>query len=190
VVSGGILFQTKWQCKTMDLRLYQLRTQPLEQMLPRLLEKLYSAGDRVLVLVSSAERAAVLDRQLWTFSTASFLPHTLIDDPMAAEASIWLATQLPNTDVSSPASSPLSTSKAANLLVLADGQELSQQLDAVRAAGFDQVVIIFDHDQADQLDQQTSAYGKLGLNPKIFVQQLNSTWVEGANPAAVNETVG
>jgi DNA polymerase-3 subunit chi len=170
----------------MDLRLYQLRTQPLEQMLPRLLEKLYSAGDRVLVLVSSAERAAVLDRQLWTFSTASFLPHTLIDDPMAAEASIWLATQLPNTD----ASSPLSTSKAANLLVLADGQELSQQLDAVRAAGFDQVVIIFDHDQADQLDQQTSAYGKLGLNPKIFAQQLNSTWVEGANPAAVNETVG
>jgi DNA polymerase-3 subunit chi len=174
----------------MDLRLYQLRTQPLEQMLPRLLEKLYSAGDRVLVLVSSAERAAVLDRQLWTFSTASFLPHTLIDDPMAAEASIWLATQLPNTDVSSPASSPLSTSKAANLLVLADGQELSQQLDAVRAAGFDQVVIIFDHDQADQLDQQTSAYGKLGLKPKIFVQQLNSTWVEGANPAVVNETVG
>jgi DNA polymerase IIIc chi subunit len=162
----------------MDLRLYQLRTQPLEQMLPRLLEKLYSAGDRVLVLVSSAERAAVLDRQLWTFSTASFLPHTLIDDPMAAEASIWLATQLPNTDVSSPASSPLSTSKAANLLVLADGQELSQQLDAVRAAGFDRVVEILDYEQLDHMDNKLLNYNALNLNPKVFLQQSNGTWMQ------------
>ncbi len=162
----------------MDLRLYQLRTQPLEQMLPRLLEKLYSAGDRVLVLVSSAERAAVLDRQLWTFSTASFLPHTLIDDPMAAEASIWLATQLPNTDASSPASSPLSTSKAANLLVLADGQELSQQLDAVRAAGFDRVVEILDYEQLEHMDNKILNYNALDLNPKVFLQQSNGTWMQ------------
>jgi DNA polymerase IIIc chi subunit len=163
----------------MDLRLYQLRTQPLEQMLPRLLEKLYSAGDRVLVLVSSAERAAVLDRQLWTFSTASFLPHTLIDDPMAAEASIWLATHLlPNTDVSSPASSPLSTSKAANLLVLADGQELSQQLDAVRAAGFDRVVEILDYEQLERMDNKILNYNALDLNPKVFLQQSNGTWMQ------------
>ena len=158
----------------MDLRLYQLRTQPLEQMLPRLLEKLYSAGDRVLVLVSSTERAAVLDRQLWTFSTASFLPHTLIDDPMAAEASIWLATQLPNTDVSSP----LSTFKAANLLVLADGQELSQQLDAVRAAGFDRVVEILDYEQLDHMNNKLLNYNALNLNPKVFLQQSNGAWMQ------------
>lgn len=153
----------------MDLRLYQLRTQPLEQMLPRLLEKLYSAGDGALVLVNSAERAAVLDRQLWTFSTASFLPHALIDDPMATEASILLATQLP-TDLSSP--------KAATLLVLADGQELSQQLDAVRAAGYDRVVEILDYDHLENLESKISNYKALGLNPKVFLQQSNGTWVQ------------
>lgn len=161
----------------MDLRLYQLRTQPLEQMLPRLLEKLSSAGDRALVLVNSAERAAVLDRQLWTFSTASFLPHALIDDPMATEASIWLATQLP-TDLSSPASSPLSSPKAAKLLVLTDGQELSQQLDAVRAAGYDRVVEILDYEQLENLDGKISNYKAIGLNPKVFLQQSNGTWVQ------------
>lgn len=153
----------------MDLRLYQLRTQPLEQMLPRLLEKLYSAGDGALVLVNSAERAAVLDRQLWTFSTASFLPHALIDDPMAMEAPIWLATQLP-TDLSSP--------KAATLLVLADGQELSQQLDAVRAAGYDRVVEILDYEQLENLESKISNYKAIGLNPKVFLQQSNGTWVQ------------
>jgi DNA polymerase-3 subunit chi len=142
-------------------------------MLPRLLEKLSSAGDRALVLVNSAERAAVLDRQLWTFSTASFLPHTLIDDPMATEASIWLATQLP-TDLSSP----LSTSKAATLLVLADGQELSQQLDAVRAAGYDRVVEILDYEQLENLESKISNYKAIGLNPKVFLQQSNGTWVQ------------
>ena len=153
----------------MDLRLYQLRTQPLEQMLPRLLEKLSSAGDRALVLVNSAERAAVLDRQLWTFSTASFLPHALIDDPMAMEAPIWLATQL-TTDFSSP--------KAAKLLVLADGQELSQQLDAVRAAGYDRVVEILDYEQLENLESKISNYKAIGLNPKVFLQQSNGTWVQ------------
>lgn len=153
----------------MDLRLYQLRTQPLEQMLPRLLEKLSSAGDRALVLVNSAERAAVLDRQLWTFSTASFLPHALIDDPMAMEAPIWLATQL-TTDLSSP--------KAAKLLVLADGQELNQQLDAVRAAGYDRVVEILDYEQLENLDGKISNYKAIGLNPKVFLQQSNGTWVQ------------
>ncbi len=153
----------------MDLRLYQLRTQPLDQMLPRLLEKLYSAGDGALVLVNSAERAVVLDRQLWTFSTASFLPHALIDDPMATEAPILLATQLP-TDLSSP--------KAAKLLVLADGQELSQQLDAVRAAGYNQVVEILDYEHLENLESKISNYKALGLNPKVFLQQSNGTWVQ------------
>ncbi|MBM3602996.1 MAG: DNA polymerase III subunit chi [Alphaproteobacteria bacterium] len=149
----------------MDIRLYQLRTQPLEQMLPRLLDKVYGAGDKAVVLVNSSERAAVLDRQLWTFSTASFLPHALIDDPMAMEAPILLTTQLANP-------------QAAALLVVADGQALLPQMAAARETGFTQVVEILEHEQAEHLQNKVQEYNDLNLNPKVFVQQLNGTWLQ------------
>jgi DNA polymerase-3 subunit chi len=43
----------------------------------RVVESLYLDGKRVVVFVSDASRAAVLDAYLWTFSQPSFVPHAL-----------------------------------------------------------------------------------------------------------------
>jgi DNA polymerase III subunit chi len=45
----------------------------------RIVEGLYLAGQRVVVFVADAKRAAILDDYLWTFSQPSFVPHCLWD---------------------------------------------------------------------------------------------------------------
>ena len=54
---------------------YHLQRQPLEAVLPRLLERTRARGWRALVKASSPERLAALDDYLWSFADESFLAH-------------------------------------------------------------------------------------------------------------------
>lgn len=54
---------------------YHLQRQPLEAVLPRLLDLARGRGWRALVRVGSPERLASLDDHLWTFADESFLAH-------------------------------------------------------------------------------------------------------------------
>ena len=63
-----------------EVLFYHLENQPLERVLPVLLERTLERGWRAVVETSSAERAAALDALLWTFRDDSFLPHGLGGD--------------------------------------------------------------------------------------------------------------
>jgi DNA polymerase III subunit chi len=54
---------------------YHLQGEVLEIALPRLLEKVYGQGHRVLVRVGSDDRVKQLDESFWTFKDNSFVPH-------------------------------------------------------------------------------------------------------------------
>src|SRR3546814_16851057 len=56
---------------------YHLTRTPVESVLPRLLEKVVSGGERALVVAGDAGLLARLDEQLWRPEPASFLPHGL-----------------------------------------------------------------------------------------------------------------
>jgi len=58
-----------------EILIYQLQRQPLERVLPALIEKSLERGWRVIVQAASEERVEALDAQLWTFRDDSFLPH-------------------------------------------------------------------------------------------------------------------
>jgi DNA polymerase III subunit chi len=58
-----------------EVLFYHLQDQPIEKVLPGLLERSLSRGWRVVVQASSDERVDALDAHLWTFSDDSFLPH-------------------------------------------------------------------------------------------------------------------
>jgi DNA polymerase-3 subunit chi len=73
-----------------EVGFYHLRTTPLERALPRLLERAFADGHRVVVLAGSAERVAHLDGLLWTYNEASFLPHGSARDGNAARQPIFL----------------------------------------------------------------------------------------------------
>ncbi len=113
-----------------ELGFYHLTRSGLDEALPRLLEKIRSAGHRVVVRPADAERLDQLDRLLWTFRNDSFLPHGTRHDGHAAAQPIWLTT---GTDVPNDAT----------VLVLVDGAE------AADAAGFERVLELFDGRDAD-----------------------------------------
>jgi DNA polymerase-3 subunit chi len=69
---------------------YHLQTQPVETVLPVLLEKSYERGWRVIVQTSSEERVDALDAHLWTFREDSFLPHGTSREPTAADQPVLL----------------------------------------------------------------------------------------------------
>jgi DNA polymerase-3 subunit chi len=58
-----------------EVLFYQLDRQPLERVLPSLLERTLERGWRAVVQAGSSERMQALDTELWIYDEASFLPH-------------------------------------------------------------------------------------------------------------------
>jgi len=74
-----------------DIAFYHLQRSPLEQALPRLLEKTLAAGKRAVVLAGSEERVESLATTLWTYHQDSWLPHGTAKDGEAQHQPIWLS---------------------------------------------------------------------------------------------------
>ena len=75
-----------------DVLFYHLETQPLERVIPVLLEKTLERGWRAVVEVGSSERAELLDRALWTYRDDAFLPHGLAGGEFDADQPVLLTT--------------------------------------------------------------------------------------------------
>jgi DNA polymerase III subunit chi len=73
-----------------EMLFYQLRRQPIERVLPALLEKSLERGWRAVVHAPGEERLDALDAHLWTFRDESFLPHGTWRDTQAHEQPILL----------------------------------------------------------------------------------------------------
>ena len=78
--------------------------------MPRLLERAYSEGHRVVVRAGSPERVEYLNTALWTYGEASFLPHGSARDGNPAAQPIWLTHRNENPN-------------GASMIVLVDGLE-------------------------------------------------------------------
>lgn len=83
----------------MEISVY-LTLGPLEQIVPRLLEKVYAVGERCLMRVSTPPDVALWDKLLWTYGQKSFLPHSSGDDPDADQQPIWITCDADNPNAS------------------------------------------------------------------------------------------
>lgn len=75
-----------------EVLFYHLERQPLEHVLPALVEKTLERGWRAVVQAGSDERVEALDTLLWTYKDESFLPHGTKRDGRAAEQPVYLTT--------------------------------------------------------------------------------------------------
>jgi DNA polymerase-3 subunit chi len=73
-----------------EVHFYHLTRTPLEHALPRLLEKALGAGYRVVVKAAPEAELERLNRLLWTYDPASFLPHGSAKDGWEREQPIFL----------------------------------------------------------------------------------------------------
>lgn len=73
-----------------EVLFYHLERQPLEKVLPQLLEKALERGWRACVQAGSEERVEALSSALWTWREESFLPHGTARDGNPDLQPIWL----------------------------------------------------------------------------------------------------
>src|SRR6266849_6625795 len=104
-----------------EIVFYQLQRQPLERVLPTLIEKSLERGWRVVVQAASEERVEALDAQLWIFRDDSFLPHGTWREAEASEQPILLTLDGDNPN-------------GAAVRFLIDGAPMPADADAVEAA--------------------------------------------------------
>ncbi len=69
---------------------YHLERQPLEAVLPVLVEKTLSRGWRASLRFSTPERMDAIDSVLWTYRDDAFLPHSTARDGRAARQPVLL----------------------------------------------------------------------------------------------------
>jgi DNA polymerase-3 subunit chi len=109
-----------------EVLFYHLQRQPLEAVLPTLLEKSLERGWRAVVQTASDERLVALDDHLWTFREESFLPHGTDREPHAANQPVVLTTGTANPN-------------GASVRFLVEGAEIPDD-----AASYARLVILFD----------------------------------------------
>jgi DNA polymerase-3 subunit chi len=114
-----------------ELLFYHLQRQPIERVLPALLEKSLERGWRVVVQAASEERIEALDAHLWTFRDDSFLPHGTWREAEAAQQPILLTVNDDNPN-------------EAAVRFLIDGVPVPPD-----AASYQRIVLLFDGDDPD-----------------------------------------
>ncbi len=124
-----------------DMLFYHLQHQPLEKVLPALLEKSLERGWRVAVQASE-ERVEALDAHLWTYRDDSFLPHGTWRDPGTSDQPIVLTVSDDNPN-------------RASVRFLLDGATVPAD-----AAAYERIVLVFDGDDPDAVAAARSHWGE------------------------------
>jgi DNA polymerase-3 subunit chi len=132
-----------------EVLFYHLQEQPIEKVLPNLLERSLERGWRAVVQAASDDRVDALDAHLWTFSDDSFLPHGTDREPTAAEQPIVLTVGADNPNGASVrflidgAPVPADAGSYQRLVLLFDGGDpeavaaARERWTAAKAQGFD-----------------------------------------------------
>jgi DNA polymerase III subunit chi len=79
-----------------EVLFYHLERQPLDNVLPQLLERSMKRGWRVVVQAESEERVEALSSLLWTYTDDSFLAHGTSRDGRPEMQPVWLTSSNDN----------------------------------------------------------------------------------------------
>ena len=84
-----------------EILFYHLQRQPLEAVLPSLVERSLARGWQAAIQAASEERLQALDDHLWTYADDSFLPHGTDRDADAATQPVVLTLREGNPNAAS-----------------------------------------------------------------------------------------
>lgn len=147
-----------------EVLFYHLEHQPLDRVLPMLLEKTIERGWRAVVQAGSRERLDALDTALWTYRDDSFLAHGMAKDGPGERQPIFLTDKW-------------ETPNGAGVRFMVDGAE-PQSFD-----GFERIVFLFDgHDDEAIANArgQWRAAKDAGCATTYWQQDTNGRWQKKA----------
>jgi DNA polymerase-3 subunit chi len=148
-----------------EMLFYHLDKQPLERVLPQLLERSYDRGWRAVVQAASDERVEALDAHLWTYRDDTFLPHGTGRDAEAAAHPIVLTTADHNPN-------------GATVRFLIDGVAVPED-----AASYERIVLLFDGQDEEAVAAARARWGEAkaqGFVVTYWQTDENGRWVKKA----------
>jgi len=147
-----------------EFSFYQLLRTPLEQALPKILEKVRELELNAVVVLGSPTRIETLSHALWTYDPASFLAHGSARDGDAAEQPIWLTDRDENPN-------------GAAVVVLADGASVAAPEQFARC------IEIFDGRDEAATAAARERYRQIrdAGHPLKYFRQTERGWEQGAS---------
>jgi DNA polymerase III subunit chi len=152
-----------------EIWFYHLQRQPLEKILPGLIEKSLEKGWRVALQARSEERLQSLDSWLWTFSEESFLAHGRAGDADPELLLVYLTTGTENAN-------------GAALRLFVEGTQIAPAL-AGPGAGYARAVALFDGANSEELAIARSQWKELkeqGFAVTYWQQGQDGRWEKKA----------
>ncbi len=148
-----------------DILFYHLERQPLEKVIPALLEKTLERGWRAVIRAKTAEKVQLLDEALWTYAEESFLPHAVVSEPFAEVEPIVITASMeePNRP---------------DILFLVEGAEFPEAFTS-----YQRVVLLFDGNDDAALADARKAWKEVrarGLDSTYWQQNENGRWEKKA----------
>jgi DNA polymerase-3 subunit chi len=147
-----------------EVLFYHMQRQPLESVLPGLLEKCVERGWRVVVQFGSEERRDAIDAHLWTYRDDGFLPHGTQKDGFPDRQPIWLTAGEENPN-------------AATVRFFADGAKADDY------AAYERIVLLFDGNDADAVDAARDEWKRVksgGHDATYWQQSDGGRWEKKA----------
>lgn len=144
-----------------QIQFYHLTATPLERALPKLVEKAWQAGHRVLLVEGAPERLEMFNQGLWTFSPNAFLPHGSERDPDPELHPVLLVTKEHNAN-------------NADLFLTTDGTLPASQ-------DYARVIDLFDGNDKEAVERARSRwahYKNAGFSPSYLRQTESGGWEE------------
>lgn len=145
-----------------EVSFYKLQKTSLEHSLPRLLEKIFQAQKKAVVLFGTPERLDAFNAMLWTYSQGSFLPHGSSKEGAAESQPIWLTNILENPN-------------EAEILITVEDQEINNFLT------FSRCLDIYDGNDPEaeaKANDRKKKYRDLGCSILMWHQDEKGAWHE------------
>jgi DNA polymerase-3 subunit chi len=139
---------------------YHLERQPLESVLPKLLNTSLERGWRVVVQAGSEERSEEIAAQLWALEEESFLPHGTKADGFPDLQPIWITAVEENPN-------------NANIRFFVDGAPVGD------IAGLTRAVILFDGNDAEAVEAARAGWKRFksaGHEVSYWQQDEQGRW--------------
>jgi DNA polymerase-3 subunit chi len=144
-----------------EILFYHLEAQPLERVLPQLVEKTLERGWRAVIETSSRQRAEAIDALLWTYRDDSFVPHAIIGEETDPDQQVLIAISGDNPN----------------------GAQVRFFVDRTvpqTAAGYTRIVYLFSGHDPDAVTEARVAWKALqeGNELTYWQQDANGRWVK------------
>ncbi len=146
-----------------EVLFYHLERQPLEQVLPVLLQKTLQRGWRAVVRCSAPERVRALSDAVWGWRDEAFIPHGIAEDGNADLQPVWITDKVENPN-------------GANILFCVERAEPEEE----ELVAMDRTVVMFSAHDPQGVEAARALWrrlrGREGLELTYWRQDARGRW--------------